>query len=105
MILANVYGATIKTTIADLSFLAALGGMHASLEPGIIACTPCREMLTLSHHPVVGRIAYYRSSRENINGGIIVPAPNNMGLSRFSLSSCRLSSVPMPKTHPPSLHV
>jgi len=75
MIPADVYGATVETTMADLSLLAALGGMHASSEPGIIAHTPCGEMLTLSYHPVLGRMAYYRSGRENTKGSITVPAP------------------------------
>ena len=74
MIPADVYGATIETTMADVSLLAALGGMHASSEPGVIARTLCGEMLTLSQHPVLGRTVYYRSGRKNTNGTIAVPA-------------------------------
>jgi hypothetical protein len=75
MIPLDVYGATIETTTADLRLLAAMGGMCASADPNIIARTRCGEMLTTSHHLVLGQIAYYRSGRENIRPTITRRVP------------------------------
>ncbi|KAJ4301972.1 hypothetical protein N0V88_002102 [Collariella sp. IMI 366227] len=66
MIPLDVYGATIETTMADLRLFAAMGGMHPTTDPNVIARTRCGEMLMSSHHLVLGRIVYYRSGRENI---------------------------------------
>ncbi|KAK4141237.1 uncharacterized protein C8A04DRAFT_14241 [Dichotomopilus funicola] len=76
MIPVDVYGATIETSMADLRLLAALGGMQASTEPGVLARARCGEMLTTSQHLILGRIAYYRSGRENIRPSITMDVPD-----------------------------
>lgn len=76
MIPVDVYGATIETSIADLRLLAALGGMQATTEPGVLARARCGEMLTTSQHLTLGRIAYYRSGRENIRPSISTDVPD-----------------------------
>jgi hypothetical protein len=75
MIPLDVYGATMETTMADLRLLAAMGGMCASTDATVLARTRCGEMLMHSQHLVLGRMAYYRSGRENIRPRITGKVP------------------------------
>ena len=96
MIPLDVYSATIETTMADLRLLAAMGGMHPSSDPHLIARTRCGEMLVRSHHMVLGRIVYYRSGRENIHPLITgtVPTKTSRFLQCITATQAHLTSHP-----------
>ena len=93
MIPADTYGASAKTTVADLELLGIMGGMHFRDDPRVLAKTKCGEQLTYSEHNTLGRIASYRSSRENIQPGIFMTKPStNLPWLYYCIEARRLSN-------------
>lgn len=92
LIPADMYGASIETTMADLQLLAALGGMHFAQHDAVMARTLCGEQFTMSHHGSLGPVAYYRSGRENIRTEIDLSRPMQQGWLSSTIEARRIAS-------------
>lgn len=93
MIPADTYGASAETTVADLELLGIMGGMHFLDDSRVLAKTKCGEQLTYSEHNTLGRIASYRSGRENIQPGIFMDKPStNLPWLYYCIEARRLSN-------------
>lgn len=73
----DVYGASLETTVADLELLTVLAGMSVDPSVSIMAATSCGEQVTFSQHGSLGRMAYYRSTRENTRSEIKLKVPGS----------------------------
>ena len=73
----DVSGATIETTIADIELLALMFGMVPGDGHNVLARSPCGEEIILTRHPIMGRLAMYRSGRENIKRTIWASTPES----------------------------
>ena len=71
----DLAGATIETTTSDLELLALMFGMVPTDNPKILARSSCGEEIVIIEHSVLGRVAYYRSGRENIERRIRLHPP------------------------------
>ncbi|KAF2878503.1 hypothetical protein BDV95DRAFT_601144 [Massariosphaeria phaeospora] len=87
---ADVYGASLETTIADLQLVAALAGMHYVEDTHLLAATSCGEHISFSQHNALGLVAYYRSTRENIRTGVTINPPNTSSeWLHYCIEACR----------------
>ena len=73
----DVPGATIETTVADMELLALMFGMVPCDGQNILSRSLCGEEIILSRHPILGRLAFYRSGRENIEKTIRAFTPED----------------------------
>ena len=92
MIPSDTYGASAETTMADLEFLSLLGGMKIVQHKHVFAKTNCGEQLVFLQHGILGKVASYKSGRENIQSEIdLVPPEFNPPWLYNTIEARRLS--------------